>query len=243
MLPGDLGVRLTCDQVDDIGVVKDDFGQRSDGDLDALSFGDQPECRQDCSTGKCGGRLDFAMIFRKEFDRCAVWNHPQSLGIDQAGIEHHPPRGIGEHRDESCSCAELSQRFSLLRRGLGQHGVQGEDVRLPQVSDQRQQVRTGIPAEDPEFMLDEHDVGAAVVQQQRQSDVVVQCVLTDDRKNVGAGLHGRFAHDRHHVDIDRRVGRPQGFRQVPGKRGNSARSWRIGGNDAGTHVMALRQHR
>ena len=171
----------------------------------------------------------------KEFDRRAVRNHSYAGGGYQAGIDDDVPRCFGEHGDESCSRAELPQDSGLPGRGFGEHGVQGEDERLVQVSDQGEQVRAGVTAEDAELVLDEHNVDAPVVQSRRQPEVVVEHILTDDRENVGFAVRGWFAHDRDHVDMDGRVGCPQRGGEVVREGGDSAGSWRVGGNNGRAH--------
>ena len=111
----DLGVGLPGDQVDDVRVVGDDLGERPDGDLDALSLGDQPEGRQNLPTGEPGGRSGCGVEAGKEFDRRAVRNHPYAGGGNQAGIDDDAPRCFGEHGDESCSRRKAPAGFGPAR--------------------------------------------------------------------------------------------------------------------------------
>ena len=138
-------------------------------------------------------------------------------------------------RDQRGSVAELPQHVRLLGGRLGQHGVQGDDERLVQVLDQGQHIGPGLAAEDAVLVLDQHDVGAASVEQGRDGDVIGPDVLPDHRKDFGFLDRVVVADDRQDVDLDGRVGLQQRRPKIARERSDAARARRVGRDHGNSH--------
>ena len=117
----------------------------------------------------------------------------------------------------------------------GQHRVQRHDEGLAQFLDQRQHVGAGLAAEDSVFVLDQHHIGAAAVQQCRHRDVVGADVLPDDRQHLRFRSGMVIADDRDDIDVQRRVHLEQCRAKIAGKGADAARPRRIRGNNGHSH--------
>ena len=173
---------------------------------------------------------------RQQDGRGAVRDDPDPGGRGDAGVDDHPPGGLGEHGDQRGAVAQLAEHLGLLRRSAADSTVCRVTTNgWLQFLDQRQHVGAGLAAEDAVLVLDQHDVGAAAVQQRRHRDVVGADVLPDHRQHLGFRVGVVVADDRHDIDLQRRIDLQQRRAQVAGEGADAARPRRIGGNDCHSH--------
>ncbi len=171
--------------------------------------------------------------------RGAVRDHADALRRHQLGVDHHPPGGLGEDRDQRGAVAQRAQHLRLPGGRLGQHRVQRHDERLGQLLDQREHEGAGDAAEDAVLVLDQDDVGAPGRQRPRDRRVVAADVLPDAGDDLGGVLAVLLPGQRDHVDLGRGVGLQQRRTQVRCEGPDAARARRVGGHDRDAHWSAL----
>ena len=117
----------------------------------------------------------------------------------RARLDEQPKRRVRHHDHELRLGAQLRQHLRLVRRGLGEHRVQGHDERLREFSRKRQHVLAVTAAEDPELVLEQHDVDIEPPQHPSSSDVVAAHGLHDRREQAAPLWARRFVHDRDEI--------------------------------------------
>ena len=168
--------------------------QRRDGELDPLAGRDQSEGRQHRTALEPFQRDPGDPVVRRsaagrvdQDRRGTVRQHPDPLGRHDAGLDDHPPGGLGEDRDQRRPATEGPECLGLSHRRCRQHRVQRDHQRLIQLLGQRHDERSGLAAEDAVLVLDQDDVGAPRAEGRRHRGVVAAHVLTDRGHDLRLG--------------------------------------------------------
>ena len=159
-----------CDQVEHLGMALDDRRQRVDRHLEPFPGRDQPEGgeqepllhalvpaghRGHVERAPSGGLL---LAPPGKLHRRTVRHDPDLAVGARSDFDEQPLRSVGHHDHELGVIAERGEHLELMRRRLRQHRVQGHDERLGQLLGEGQHVLAVGAAEDPELVLEEHDV-------------------------------------------------------------------------------------
>jgi hypothetical protein len=99
--------------------------------------------------------------------RHSVFSHEELAGL------------VGHHDDGRRNIHNSTQHSVLLRAGLRQNRVQRRDDGHRQVREQRQDVAAGIPAEDPELVLQARDFVPTGVQERSGLHVIIEVLVCD----------------------------------------------------------------
>ena len=157
----DMGMRRAEHDVDGLGMNGEDRGQRIDDVLDALVWRQQPE-----------GQDDGLPVQAEAFFAAAAGRNLRNAVRDQIdlirGNAMHPfeqlGAGLAHHDQPLRQPRQLLEHHALRRIRFRQDRVQRRDDRHPQVSQQLEQMRTRLAAEDPVFVLDRQHVHLVDVQ-------------------------------------------------------------------------------
>ena len=209
---------LPDDEVHHLGVPGDDLGQGGDGGLDALAGRDEAEGRQHGPTGvvATGGA-------GQQQVRRPVRDHPDPLLRGDVLGHDHPASGLGEHRGHRGQLAQAAEHRQLLRRRLGEHGVQGDDERLAKGLGELEHGVPRRPAEQPEFVLKHHHVDIGGREHLGGRAVAGWLVPRDCGQQLRPG-GDRHTLVQHGYDVDARapIGGQHGGAQVTGEDGDPA---------------------
>ena len=180
----ELGMGGAEDEIDDVGMLADDFGQGLDDVFDAFAGTEEAE-----------GEEDFAA-----FDA--------ELGLVEAGVhEGHVGDAVGDdvefglghlvgfeqdfsaflsHDDEAVAAAdEFVHHFALGGVGVAQDGVEGGDDGHADLLEEGEQVAAGGTAVDAELVLDGEDVGVVEVEEIGGATVGVEVFFEEFEADAG----------------------------------------------------------
>ena len=163
--------------------------------------------------------------------RRAVGHDAHLLLRARPGRDEQPPSGLGHDDDELRLRAQLREHERLVRRRLGEHGVQGDDERLGKLLRKGEHVFAVAPAEDPVLMLQEDDVDVEPPDHARGADVVAANRLRDRGEQAGPLRARRLVHDRDEIHALDTVDPTQCRSQIGGERADAAGPRRVGGDD------------
>ena len=124
-----------------------------------------------------------------------------------------------------------------MRCRLREHRVQRDDERLRELLGERQHVLAVGAAEDPVFVLEQHDVDVEPAEDPRRAHVVAADRLRDRRENTAPLRARRLVDDRDEIDAFDPVDVVERPPQVGRERADPADPRRIRGDDRGTQIQ------
>ena len=155
-----------------------------------------------------------------------------------AYLHQQPPGGFGHHDHSFRFVAERGQHLELVVGRRGEHGVQGDDERLRELTDERQHVLAVAAAEDAVLVLEQDDVDVGPAERTGCSDVVAAGALRHGLRDLGPLRARRLVDDDERADVvdaaRRRGERPP---DVERERTNPACTRWKRRKDRGTHVL------
>ena len=216
----DVRVGGAQDDVDRVGMGREDGGQRVDDVLDALVGRQQPEGENH------GLALDAEAVLApaaRRHLRDAVRNQVDLPLRDAVHALQQLRAGGAHHHQPLREPRQLVDHHPLRRVGLRQDGVQRGDDGHPQVAQQRQHVRAGLAAEDAVLVLHAEHVHLVHVEEVGRAMVGGQVALVDlepHARRVGMTPPG-VVHGQHEA-VGPGHGLAQRVGQVRGEGGDAA---------------------
>ena len=190
--------------VDRIGMIEEDGGQRLDHRLQSLVGGDEAEGQQHLAAGEAEARLG-ALGGRIRPVRDAVGHH-HDLALRHAVDALQDLAPLFRHDDQPGGGADQPLHDPpLVRIGPLQNGMERHHDRNGKALDQRQQVGACGPAENAEFVLDPDQLGAAGFDPLGSGQIVGERVLTERTGHRGRVIIG-LAGIVHRIMIDPHFG-------------------------------------
>ena len=179
----DVRMRGAEDDVDRVGMAREDRGQRVDDVLDALVGREQAEGQNhglavDAEAGSCSagdGTSGMPCGMSRSCRAATPWTR---------GAASAPASLITTRRSESAMSSSITRRCCGF--GVGQDRVQRRHDRHAQLAQQRQQVTAGLAAEDAVLVLHGDDVDGVDVQEVGRARVGVD-VASAISKRTRAG--------------------------------------------------------
>ena len=159
----DLGVRDADYQVDQIGKLLDELGQRADDDFDPLRRAEQSEGRAGRARPVEPNSALLSLPLVVPHVRDAVWNDSGPLAMGWRTTSRGARRRDGSSPPGARSARPSPARSPLRRRRPIEDRVQRGDARLPQLGKEVEDVGAVRPAEDSVLVLDRDHSGVAVV--------------------------------------------------------------------------------
>ena len=222
LLPLQLRVRGPQDDVDRLGVPLDDRGQRGDGVLDALSGAEEAEGQQHVFTFHTELVLVEARVDKRHIVD-AVGDDLDLVVVNAVHLSQHLGAPHRHHHQLVGKLDELVHDGPPGGIGLEQNRVQRGHHRHPQLAEQRQNVAPRGAAEDPELVLETHDVNVVDVEEFGGASIGGNLLL-DDLKPDAIGILVSLGDivDWNHKDPRRADQLRQGVSKVTGEGGNAA---------------------
>jgi len=240
----DIRMRPPRDHVRDLRVALDDRRKRLDHRLEALAGRDQAEGRK---LEPLLERVEVATVRApagdlgrpaRDHPRRPMRHDPDLLPWARSARDQQVARGVGHHDHELRLPADGREDTGLMRRRLGQHGVQGDDERLGQPVRQGRDVLAVAASEDPVLVLEQDDVDIEPTQDPRCAHVVPSDTLRD-RGDEPVPLGARRLVDDHDLlDAVDPLDAEERAADVGGERADAAGTRRIGRDDRGAHDEA-----
>ena len=232
----DLGVRRAEDDVEHVGPSVDGLLERGDRELDALRRPEQPE-RQEHRPPFQAQVAAEALGRDGLGGRRPVRDHGHLRGRHPVHRPEQVPGRLRHHDDAGRAGDDVGERAAVRAGRVGEDRVERRhDGPVARLHEREDVAALGAP-EDPELVLDAHDVGRPALAPHAATGgrVVGQRRLVDLGDHLGpAALAGRLADDRDHVAPE--AGAEEARPEVAGEGREPAGAGRVGREDRRVHA-------
>ncbi len=213
------------DEVDQVGILRGQRGQRADHGLDALAGAQQAEGQQHPLTRDAEHRLERLRVARIHL-RNAVRDDVHVAPAHAVGAGQELLGDLAHDHERRALPGHLLHDRALRFGRLAEHGVQGGHGRNSQRGQEVEDVDAVVAAEDPVLVLDRDQSHVAVVDELGRAGVVALHPLADLvpdivrivvlAARIGDGqAHGQDSLTRRHRA--RQIARERGDAAAPGR--------------------------
>jgi hypothetical protein len=216
-VPLDVRMGDAEDDVDGLGIMHQDFGQRFDDVFESLVGREESEGQQNQLAFDAEAILVKAGIDEGDVGD-AVRDQIDLLFGHAVDVAQEAGAALAHHHQPVGALDQFFHDAALIRIGLAQHGVQGGDDRHAQLAQQRQNVAARRAAEDAVFMLQANEVHVVAVEEISGASIGGGVALRDFEADARRIVVARFGVvDRQREARRVRVGGGDGFTQVGGE--------------------------